>query len=70
MLLDCAATAPIRTLTPSACVARASSCGRNSPIRGTITQCSAPQAKPSSSHAKTTAANSQRDRLDQVFSSL
>ena len=38
MPLDWAVTAPTRTGTPKASEARISSCGRKSPIRGTINQ--------------------------------
>ena len=51
---DVAAIEPMRTGTPSSRPAVASSCGRNSAIRGTIQPCSAPQAMPKTSHIPST----------------
>ena len=58
-----------RTGTPKAWDAKRSSCGRSSPIRGTITRCKTPQDIASRNHAASKALNDQRATAALAFSS-
>ena len=60
--------APMRSSIPSKRVACASSIGRNSPIRGTMTQCSVPQASRNISHAPSNNHKEPRAKADRFFS--
>ena len=51
MPVEYADIASTRTVTPSAREAVASSCGRSSPIRGTMSKCNAPHPTANRNHA-------------------
>ncbi len=64
---DCAWMSPISTFTPKDRVAKLSSSGRHSLIRGTITACNTPQLRAKRSQAPAASQSSQRVSLAASF---
>ena len=67
--MDCAVMLPMVTGTPSTRDAAASSCGRRSPIRGTISKWIAPQMTANRNHADSISQNDQRAMAPVALSS-